>query len=175
MKNMKVLALDVDGVMTNGTKLYDSDYTTIAKQYNDKDFTAIKLFDKLGVYVCFISSDKNINEKMARKRGVDFYYSRMEDSSINKVKFIDVLQEKGQHKYHGPNCEIYYAGDDFYDLDIMMNIPKNNRICPNDAPEYVKRMCSIVCDTNGGNGVVSEILTRYLEATNKFNEIYDLI
>ena len=177
MKNMKVLALDVDGVMTDGTKIYDPEYNVIAKRYNDKDFTAIKLFEKVGVNVCFISSDKNVNSEMANKRGVRFFNSRLPDGGINKKQFIPVLEEEynAQIRNHGPLCEVYYAGDDFFDLDIMLELPKNNRICPSDSPEYVKRVCGIECTTPGGQGVVAEILTLYLIQTGNLMRIYDLV
>ena len=182
MKNMKVLALDIDGVMTDGTKLYDGDATCVAKRFNDKDFTAIKLFKKLGVEVCFISSDETVNRNMAKKRGIEFYYSRLDDGSISKKQFVPLLgkqlkdkDEDTQWRRRGPNCEIYYVGDDFYDLDIMMELPRNNRICPSDSPEYIKRMCGCVCETKGGEGIVAEILTKYLDKANKFDEVYDLV
>lgn len=50
---MKLLILDIDGVMTNGTKVYDDDHNVLSKSYNDKDFTAIKIFKQMGIDVCF--------------------------------------------------------------------------------------------------------------------------
>ncbi len=177
MKNMKVLALDIDGVMTDGTKIYDKDSNVIAKRYNDKDFTAIKLFKELGVDVCFISSDSNVNSAMANEREVTFFHSRLPDGGIDKKQFVSVLEKEydADSGSQGTDCEIYYVGDDFFDLDIMMMLSEQNRICPSDAPEYVKRMCGVVCETSGGEGVVAEILTNYLEETNRFEEVYDLV
>ena len=70
-----LLILDVDGVLTDGTKTYDREHNVISKRYADQDFTAIKLFQE-GWKVCFLSSDA-FNEGVAKKRGIDFYNSRV--------------------------------------------------------------------------------------------------
>ena len=73
---IQLVLLDIDGVLTDGTKIYDQQHNVIAKKYCDLDFTAIKRMKKAGVNVCFLSGDRNINEGMAEKRGIDFWYSR---------------------------------------------------------------------------------------------------
>ena len=49
----KLLILDVDGVLTTGCKTYDLEGNVISKEFNDKDFTAIKRFKEKGLKVCF--------------------------------------------------------------------------------------------------------------------------
>ena len=73
---IKLLILDIDGVMTDGTKLYGLDGLTMGKRYCDRDFTSIKQFKAAGVQVCFLSGDDKVNEQMAKNRKTDFYYSR---------------------------------------------------------------------------------------------------
>ena len=69
---IKLLILDVDGVITDGTKIYNSDHTPVGKRYMCKDFTAIKRFAAAGVKVIMISGD-GWNRNMAAKRNIDFY------------------------------------------------------------------------------------------------------
>ena len=73
---INLVILDIDGVMTDGTKVYDESHNVIYKKYCDRDFTAIKRLKDCGVSVCFLSGDKRINEGMAASRNIDFYYSR---------------------------------------------------------------------------------------------------
>ena len=74
MENIiKLLILDIDGVMTDGTKLYGLDGLTMGKRYCDRDFTAIKQFKASGVQVCFLSGDDKVNEQMAKTRKTDYY------------------------------------------------------------------------------------------------------
>ena len=160
---IKLLVLDIDGVMTNGTKVYDYDHSVLSKSYNDKDFTAIKIFKRLGIDVCFLSSDESINSGMAESRGVDFFYSRNDDGSISKSKYLPTLEEK----YGVERDEIVYVGDDLFDLDIMMELPLMNRVCPSDAPKYMREKCGIVLTRSGGTGAVAE----YLEIVAAQNDI----
>ena len=59
---INLVILDIDGVMTDGTKVYDESHNVIYKKYCDRDFTAIKRLKDCGVSVCFLSGDKRINE-----------------------------------------------------------------------------------------------------------------
>ncbi len=56
MDNIKLLVLDIDGVLTDGTKVYGVDGEVIGKRYKDLDFTAIKQLKKKWVfrYVLFL-------------------------------------------------------------------------------------------------------------------------
>ena len=80
---IELLILDVDGVLTDGTKVYDSEHSVLSKRFVCKDFTAIKRFIAAGVKVIMISGD-NFNATMAAKRNIDFYCSRGEDLSLDK-------------------------------------------------------------------------------------------
>ncbi len=88
-----LLILDVDGVLTDGTKVYDSEHNVLSKRYVCKDFTAIKRFVAAGVKVVFLSGDI-FNKSMAEKRNIDFYCSRGEDLSLDKSRFIPIFSEK---------------------------------------------------------------------------------
>ena len=72
---IKLLILDIDGVLTDGTKIYDINHKTIYKKFQDKDFTAIKRLKAAGIKVIFLSGD-NWNKGLAKKRVIDFYLSR---------------------------------------------------------------------------------------------------
>ena len=157
-----LLVLDIDGVMTNGTKVYDNDHNVLSKSYNDKDFTAIKIFKKIGVDVCFLSSDTAINRGMALERDIDFFYSRNPDGTISKAKFIPSLIER----YDTSPEHIVYIGDDLFDLDIMLELPFANRVCPSDAPKYLQDKCGCVLTRSGGTGVVAEFLELFAKTNN---------
>lgn len=171
MKNLKLLILDVDGVMTDGTKTYNGKHNVLSKRYADKDFTAIRLFKRLKISVCLLSSDKRMNEAMAEKRGIDFFYSRNPDGSIDKKQFLPQLLEK----YQSDIDQTVYIGDDFFDLDIMLELPYENRVCPQDSPMYVKEKCGKVLKRKGGTGVIAEFLEDYLISSGRSEEIYQFL
>jgi 3-deoxy-D-manno-octulosonate 8-phosphate phosphatase KdsC-like HAD superfamily phosphatase len=111
---MKTIILDIDGVMTSGAKMYNEKHEVIGKEYFDHDFTAIKLFQALGLNVCFISSDI-FNKGMAESRGIDFFHSRTNDGKIDKEQFLPEICEK----YNCEMKDLCYLGDDYVDLPIM--------------------------------------------------------
>jgi 3-deoxy-D-manno-octulosonate 8-phosphate phosphatase KdsC-like HAD superfamily phosphatase len=73
---IKLIILDVDGIMTDGKKYYGQDGSVYLKSFCDKDWTSIKRFKSLGINVIFLSGDENINKLVADNRNIDFYLSR---------------------------------------------------------------------------------------------------
>ena len=57
LRRVKLLAIDVDGVLTDGKKYYNRDGKVEMKTFCDKDWTAIKRFRALGVNVIFLTGD----------------------------------------------------------------------------------------------------------------------
>lgn len=144
-----LLILDIDGVMTNGTKMYGVDGEVLGKRFNDKDFTAIKRFLAQGIDVVFLSGDRSVNEKMAEIRGIEFVYSKSKDGVLDKSRFVDELRMKyGARK-------VAYVGDDYYDLGAMLKA--DITFCPADAVIDVKKYVSHVTNCRGGEGVVAEL------------------
>jgi 3-deoxy-D-manno-octulosonate 8-phosphate phosphatase (KDO 8-P phosphatase) len=165
-KMFKLLILDIDGVMTDGTKYYNLNNEVICKQYNDKDFTAIKRLKADGIAVCFLSGDVRVNEAMAEGRKIDFYSARDSNGKIDKIKFI----KEFTRIYGATADEMAYVGDDIYDVEIMKKVGYS--YCPFDAPNYVKTNSKCVLSRTGGTGVVAELYD-LLVKQNKIEEFID--
>jgi 3-deoxy-D-manno-octulosonate 8-phosphate phosphatase (KDO 8-P phosphatase) len=149
--NVPLLVLDVDGVMTDGTKIYGDGGKVIGKRFCDLDFTAIKKFKERGWEVCWMSADKEINAKIAETRGIDFVYSRDDQNQINKHHLINGLCEKYMVKMH----QVVYVGDDLFDVAVMRVVMEGGGkiYCPTNAAPYVKRLAHVLC-CGGGAGAV---------------------
>lgn len=145
----KLLILDIDGVLNDGKKYYDLNGHTFAKQFSDKDFTAIKRFRASGINVCLLSGDNKVNESMANNRNIDFYYSRGKNS-LSKPEHIPLFEKK----YNVTSDEMAYVGDDFFDIEVMKCV--KFRYCPQDSPDCVKEICDII-PKNGGDNVICEL------------------
>jgi 3-deoxy-D-manno-octulosonate 8-phosphate phosphatase (KDO 8-P phosphatase) len=154
-----LLILDIDGVMTDGRKLYDDSGQGLFKQFCDKDFTAIKRFKANGINVCFLSADKQVNATMAKVRNIDFIYARSVDGTIDKSRFLDQLRQKYD------STRVCFVGDDYYDLTLLSDVDIS--FCPSDAAEIVKRNVTKVLDTRGGEGVVAELFSIIFEGRNE--------
>lgn len=101
---IKLVILDIDGIMTDGKKYYGLDGIPFAKTYCDKDFTAIKRLRGANVDVCFLSGDERVNMAMAKNRNIDFYSARGKD----KADFVEMFEEK----YQTTKQDMLYIGDD---------------------------------------------------------------
>lgn len=144
-----LLIIDIDGVLTDGTKMCDRDGKVFGKQYCDLDFTAIKRFIASGINVCFLSGDQTVNKMMAGTRKITFFHNQ---PGIDKVDMLDQIKQKYQAK------KIAYVGDDYYDLAIM-NM-SDLSFCPNTSPNIIKRN-AIVIDRPAGHGVLAGLYDMY--------------
>ena len=147
---IKLLILDVDGVLTDGTKEYDKDHSIVSKKFLCKDFTAIKRFMAAGVKVIMISGDE-WNRAMADKRNIDFYCSRGSDMSLDKSKYLGMFA----NTYSVDISQMAFVGDDYFDLSMFRKLECT--FCPSDAPNIIKHASSRICSRAGGEGVIVEI------------------
>lgn len=147
-----LLVIDIDGVMTDGTKTSDRDYKIVTKSYCDLDFTAIKRFVAAGVKVCFLSGDKVVNENMAKARGVPFHSSEL---GVDKVTWVKKLEDI----YKVKPSRMCVVGDDYYDIGLMSHVGKS--ACPSTSPNIVKRTASVVLPCPAGKGVIAALYDHY--------------
>ena len=152
---IKLVILDVDGVMTDGRKYYDHTGMPVMKTYCDKDFTAIKRLKGAGVKVCILSGDNFVNMAMAENRNIDFYSARGKD----KADFIP-----GFVKTYGANPnEMVYIGDDLFDKSVMEAV--GHAFCPADSCADIRAVCGSdnTLKNNGGCNAVAEMVNIMLQ------------
>ncbi len=152
---IKLIILDIDGVLTDGRKYYGLDGIPFAKTYCDKDFTAIKRFKGSGIKVCFLSGDTRVNQSMAKNRNIDFYSARGKD----KAHFIQTFEDT----YGVKKESMLYIGDDLFDKSIMKIVGYS--YCPSDACRDIKEVCGIsnILTNKAGNNVICELFDVLLD------------
>ena len=155
---IKLLILDVDGVLTDG-KIYISDSGIEYKGFYSKDGVGIKLLLKAGVEVAIISGRESVavNHRM-NGLGVKYIYQNQDD----KIKAFDELKQDLNLK----NEQIAYVGDDLPDLAAMLK--SGLGIAVANAADTVKQQADWVTNTCGGMGAVREACELIMQAQNKF-------
>lgn len=144
---IKLLILDVDGILTDGKKYYDSEGNVRLKTFCDKDWTAIKRFRALGINVIFLTGDP-FNVKIAENRNIDVYVNRSNGNHKDKVEFLsDICKE-----YEVKSNEVAYAGDDIFDVKIMRAVGYS--FCPADSPDDVRSAAKNCVPGTPGNNFV---------------------
>lgn len=156
MKPIQLLILDVDGVLTDGTKVYDENHNVLSKRFVCKDFTAIKRFIASGIKVVMLSGDA-FNQTMAEKRNIDFYCSRNQDLSLDKSRYVEVFAQK----YNVKAENMAFVGDDYFDLSIFKKL--NYTFCPLDAPDIIKHNALYTVNCNGGEGVIVKLYDFFIK------------
>jgi len=149
MNTIKLIILDVDGVMTDGKKYYDSTGKAAYKTFCDKDWTAIKLFKTMGIKVLLLSGD-GFNKFIENARNIKIIINRDDKFHNDKSKYLEEIL----NEYNLKKDEVCFVGDDVFDIGLMKRL--KHSYCPNDSPKIVKEYSSVL-NSNGGNNLIMEL------------------
>ena len=151
---IKLVILDIDGVITDGKVQIDSKGNE-SKQIDFMDIDAIFELKRKGYKLGIITGeDAPINDYFNRRFKPDFFYSSCKD----KVSAVKEVMNKDGYKRE----EICFVGDSKYDIDTVEYVGLG--VCPNNASENVKKKADVILNSNGGDGCIMElvnILERY--------------
>ena len=155
-KNIKLVAFDVDGVMTDGSLTFLEDGREI-KTYNAKDGLGVVMLSKAGIITSIITARQNGTvEHRAKTINIKELYMGQK----NKILALNELIEK----YNLKKSEIAYMGDDLPDICVLTEV--GLKCCPNDAVDRVKEICNFISSKNGGKGAVRELCDFILKSKN---------
>jgi 3-deoxy-D-manno-octulosonate 8-phosphate phosphatase (KDO 8-P phosphatase) len=158
LAKIKILLLDVDGVLTNG-KLYFGNSGEIMLPFDVKDGSGIRYLTYAGVLTGIITG-KNNNAVSHRAR--DLEVTIVHRNVKNKVAvFNEILQSHDLLPE-----ESLYIGDDLLDLPIMERVGVSVAVA--DAVPEVKEAADYVTINRGGDGAVREVCEMILKAQNKW-------
>jgi 3-deoxy-D-manno-octulosonate 8-phosphate phosphatase (KDO 8-P phosphatase) len=151
---IKLLALDVDGVMTDGSVTYNSDGSE-QKTFNIKDGVGIKRVQAAGIQVAIITGRESpMVSRRAVELGISLIVQGREDKGV-------ALRALSASLSLSPD-ECAYMGDDLPDLSAMAIASIS--ACPADAVSEVKAASTVVMEAAGGRGCVREFCDFLLEA-----------
>lgn len=153
LKNIKLLILDVDGVMTDAGMFFTENGDQF-KKYNAKDGMAIMALTKKGFQVGIISSGFKLEMVKAR---ADLL--KIQHIYVGRDEKIGVLEEWCK-KLNISLDNVAIIGDDINDLSIMNAVGFS--ACPADAVFRVKNCVDLVLTKNGGDACVREFIDHYL-------------
>lgn len=157
---IKVIATDVDGVLTDGSVFIRDDYEEPFGKFNILDGFSVIMARECGIKTVVISGRKSLaTEARCSKLGIDLAYTGVHDK---RAKIREVADELNVGL-----DEIAYIGDDLIDLPVLSVV--GLRFAPNNAVNDVKTRVDYVSTINGGSGVLREIVEIVLKAQNKYD------
>lgn len=159
-RNIKLLVLDVDGVLTDGGLYYNDDGIAM-KRFNVQDGFGIKLAQSVGLEIGVITG---LNQKPVEKRVVELGIEHYYPGNHQKVPhFEDMCSKVGVQP-----TEAAFIGDDWIDLGVMQCAGLAMSV-PNGMPEVIEA-ADWVSSRPGGHGAVREAIGFILEARGLLGE-----
>ena len=160
---IKLIATDIDGVMTAGEIILLENGEEI-KIWNVKDRLGMHLLKEYlpDVKVAWITGRKSKQvEIRAKEQKVDFLVQECKD----KIKSLNNIA----NKLSIGMSEVIYLGDDLIDLCVLRKAGLS--VCPKDAVTEVKKVSKYISQYDGGKGVFREVCEILLKANKKWDEI----
>lgn len=153
-KKIKILAFDVDGVMTDGSVTYDENGVEY-KTFNVKDGHGLVRMEKSGFVTAIITARNN---GTVSHRAKNLNITEVYQGQKYKLPALDEILKKYNYTYEN----VAYMGDDLPDICILEKV--GLACCPSDAVNDVKSICHFISLYNGGKGAVRELCDYILEA-----------
>ena len=159
--DIRVLVLDVDGVLTDGGLYYDLQ-NQVMKRFDVQDGLGIKIAQAAGISVAVITGlvSKAV-EIRVRELGISDYYA----GYLDKRACLEEIREKHNLSWE----QMAYLGDDWVDLSVMDMVGLPLAVA-NAQPE-VKQIANYVTTAKGGQGAVREIIRHLLMAQGKYEAV----
>ena len=161
MKLPKLVITDIDGVWTDGGMFYDQNGNEL-KKFNTSDSAGVLFCTLMNIPIAIITGeDTQIVARRAKKLKIDLLFQGISD----KLTVAKSLFEK-----LGINLkEAAYIGDDIGDIELLKSVGYS--CCPNNSPDYIKRITHSVTTKNGGDGAFREFVERILEECGVLEDI----
>jgi YrbI family 3-deoxy-D-manno-octulosonate 8-phosphate phosphatase len=156
-KELKLFATDVDGVLTDAGMYYGESGEEL-KKFNTRDGMGIKLLQAEGVMIAIITMEHTkIVARRAKKLGITEVFQGAKD----KVAVLTHLSEK----FNIPFEQMAYMGDDVNDVAALQTV--GYAAAPADCVDQVRQVVHYICQKNGGEGVVREVIDMILAARHR--------
>lgn len=162
-EKIKLLIMDVDGVMTDGSIILDNEGNEF-KRFNVRDGHGIKLLQRYGIEVAIITGRMSkVVDLRAKELGIKHVYQKC----LNKVLAYDELKTKLFLK----DNEIAYVGDDVVDIPLLKRVGLS--IVVSDAHDDIVAFADIITKEEGGKCAVRSICDYLLKAQGQYREMID--
>ena len=160
MKRIRLLVLDVDGVLTDGG-IYMGPDGEAMKRFDIKDGLGIALWHRVGGMTAILTGRSS---KIVENRAKELHISVVRQGCIDKRAAYEEM--KAELKLSDE--EIAYIGDDIIDLPVMKRVGLPVAVA--DAVPEVRAAAHIVAERSGGRGAIRETVERILRAQGRFEE-----
>ncbi|MEA1936449.1 MAG: HAD-IIIA family hydrolase [Thermodesulfobacteriota bacterium] len=167
IRRIKLLILDVDGVLTDGRIIID-DLGNETKKFDVRDGHGLRLLMRYGIDIVLLTGRKS---KAVEYRAKDLGIEEVHQNAKNKVEVLEGILQK--RNIDGDS--VAYIGDDIIDVPVFLKVGFSVAVA--DAVIYAREAADYITEKRGGRGAVREICEMILKVQEKWGEIasrYDL-
>lgn len=160
-QKIKMLVLDVDGILSNGQIIYDANGVEI-KAFHVQDGFGIKRLQQFGIDVAIITGrNSQIVANRAKELGIKHLVQGREDKLVALNELLANLDIT--------LVECAYMGDDLPDYRALQAVGFSATV-PN-AHDEIKKIADMITVNGGGNGAVREVCDIILKATGNYEKM----
>ncbi len=160
IKKIKLLLLDVDGVLTDGKIVYDSRGRD-SKFFDVHDGMGVYLLKKSGIPAILITAK---GSRAITPRAKDMRVDKVYEDVSPKTKVLDKILTK----YKLSPEELCFVGDDLVDICLMKKVGVPVAVA--NAAQEVKKAACLVTSREGGRGAVRELAELILKTQGKWEQ-----
>lgn len=161
LTNIKLLVMDVDGVLTDGTVIISGDGTE-SKSFNLQDGHGVRIWHKAGLKVAFLSGRFSQATKCrAEQLEVDYCF---QDCFVKLPVLKKLLKDTSVSAK-----DTAYIGDDLLDLPAIKYVGFGVAVA--NAVDEVKKTADFVTKRRGGDGAVREVIEHILKTAGKWQQL----
>ncbi len=158
---IRLLALDVDGVLTDGGMYYGVD-GEVLKRFNTRDAQGVALVQREGLLTAIITREQT---QIAVRRAEKMKISEIHVGALDKLTVLrEIVQRNGLEL--GQVC---YVGDDIHDVAVMREV--GLAVAVADATARPRSAAHFITQSAGGQGAVREVCELLLEAQGRSNDV----
>jgi 3-deoxy-D-manno-octulosonate 8-phosphate phosphatase (KDO 8-P phosphatase) len=158
-KRVKMLILDIDGVMTDGRIIYGI-YGEELKFFDVQDGFGITLLNRAGIKSVIITAKKT---RIVKLRAKDLKVAKAYQGFMDKLVPFDMILKEFQVLPE----EICFIGDDLIDLPVLRRV--GFAVAVPNAVEEVRKAAHYITSKTGGRGAVREICDLILKSQGKWD------
>lgn len=161
LSNITLLALDVDGVLTDGTLIINADGSE-SKFFNSLDGHGIKMWQRAGLKIALISGRASTpTERRAEQLKIEYVFQ----DCHYKLPVVEQLAD--QIGLLPENMA--YIGDDLTDMPVMRYVGFGVAVA--NAVDEVKECADYVTTRPGGSGAVREVIEYILKNSGRWQDL----
>jgi 3-deoxy-D-manno-octulosonate 8-phosphate phosphatase (KDO 8-P phosphatase) len=160
VKKIKLLVLDVDGVLTDGRIIYGN-YGDEIKNFDVNDGLGMFILKKTGIKIVILTAKAS---KVVAKRARELKVDKVYHDFHYKIEALHLIRKRFAVK----DEQICFVGDDLIDIPVLSRV--GLAICPPNAMREVKNICHLITEKSGGRGAVREVCELIMKSQGTWDE-----